>query len=422
MYIKPIKACRVCKSKNLIPILSLGNQFVSNFIDSSESENQYIRVPLELVLCDVNSGGCGLLQLRHTTPPEILYKQYWYKSGISSIIRNDLSDIVRKVESLVDLKNEDIVVDIGCNDGTMLRSYKNKNLTLVGFEPASNLVTEASVNTSKIINNFFNYNDFKKCFGTKKAKVVTAISMFYDLEDPNKFIEDIVNTIDKNGIFVIQQNYLGSMIEQNAFDNICHEHLEYYSLFSLENLLKRHNLEVFDVELNDINGGSFRTYIKFRSNSLIKPFEGAENRLKELREGEKVIGLNDKKIYQEFASRVNNIKNKLYNFIKNENANGKKIYIYGASTRGNTTLQFCDIDHNLIVAAADKNPDKWGKKTIGTMIPIISLEQYRNEKPDYLLILPWHLLEEIKKQEKTFIDSGGKFIVPLPNFKIIEDI
>jgi hypothetical protein len=209
------------------------------------------------------------------------------------------------------------------------------------------------------------------------------------------------------------------MLEQNAFDNICHEHLEYYSLFSLENLLKNHNLEVFDVELNNINGGSFRTYIRFR-NSSVKPFTGADDRIKRVREKESKLGLQDKRIYQEFGSRVNDIKEKLLDFIKAEIKKEKKIYVYGASTRGNVTLQFCGIDNKMITAATDKNPEKWGRKTVGSMIPIIPLEQYRKENPDYLLVLPWHFFEEIKEQEKEYFNSGGKFIVPLPEFRIVE--
>lgn len=410
--------CRICKSKNLVPILSLGEQFVSDFLISEYSKCS--KIPLELFLCDPNSGGCGLLQLKHSTPLEMMYKQYWYKSGISITIRNDLKSIVNNVERLSNLKDNDVVVDIGCNDGTLLRFYNNENLVRVGFEPASNLVKEAEVGTTKIINNFFNYDDFRKEFGNKKAKIITAISMFYDLEDPNKFLDDITKTLDPNGVFMIQQNYLVSMLEQNAFDNICHEHLEYYSLFSMENLLKRHNLEIFDVELNNINGGSFRTYIKFKDNNSIQIVEGADERLKQVREKEKTLGLDDKKIYQDFASRVNEIKEKLLEFIKTELRKGKKIYIYGASTRGNVTLQFCGIDKKMVTAATDKNPEKWGRKIVGSMIPIISLEQYRKDRPDYLLVLPWHFFEEIKEQEKDYLNSGGKFIVPLPNFRIVE--
>lgn len=207
------------------------------------------------------------------------------------------------------------------------------------------------------------------------------------------------------------------------FDNICHEHLEYYSLLSLENLLKRHNLEVFDVELNDINGGSFRIYIKHKSGGqLIKISEGARQRIDNLKENEEKLELNDKKTYEDFAERVEKIKKEVFNFIKGAVKNGKKVYVYGASTKGNTLLQYFNLDSFLIGAAAERNSTKWGRKTVGTNIPIISEEQARAEKPDYFLILPWHFLEEFKERESEYLKNGGKFIVPLPEFEIIDKI
>lgn len=417
--IKARTTCRVCDSESVIPILSLGNHYFSDFVDSANEKGT--KIPLELLLCDVTSGGCGLLQLRHTTPPELMYKLYWYKSGINQTMRDALSDITAKAESLVKLSPGDIVLDIGCNDSTLLRAYNTKGLILAGFEPATNLMEEARIGTSKIVNDFFNYDSFKKEFGDKKAKIITAIAMFYDLEDPNKFVSDVAGCLDKEGVFIIQQNYLCSMLKQNAFDNISHEHLEYYSLMSLKNLLKRHNLEVFDVELNDINGGSFRTYIKHKNNETTVVFPGAEIRLADLEAYENTLGLQNRKIYDEFAARINETKERLTTFIKEETEKGKKIYVYGASTRGNTLLQYFDLDHTLLKAAAERNPAKWGKKTIGTWIPIISEDQARLEKPDYFLILPWAFLKEFKEREKEFLKSGGKFIVPLPNFEIISD-
>ena len=243
--------------------------------------------------------------------------------------------------------------------------------------------------------------------------------MFYDLDDPNKFVSDISKALDKYGVFIIQQNYLVSMLKQNAFDNISHEHLEYYSLLSLTNLLDRHNLEIFDLELNDLNGGSFRTYIRHKGSSSIKPFSGAEQRLSEIVKNENELGLNDRKVYDDFANRINEIKQKVVGFIKNETQKGKTVYVYGASTRGNTLLQYFGLDNTLIKTAAERNPVKWGRKTIGTLIPIISEEQARFEKPDFFLILPWAFLKEFREREKDFLNSGGKFIVPLPNFEII---
>ncbi len=416
MEIKAIERCRSCLSKNLIPIISLGEQYIADFVDTPKNSP---KIPLELVLCDIESGGCGLLQLKHTTPPELLYKQYWYMSGVNQTMREALADVTHKAERLVRLSTGNIVLDIGCNDGTLLRSYTTKNIKLVGFEPAGNLVPLAEKDTTKIINDFFSYEEFKKNFGDEKAKIITSIAMFYDLDDPNKFVSDISNCLDKDGLWIIQMNYLCSMLEQNAFDNICHEHLEHYSLLSLNNLLNKHGFEIFDLELNNLNGGSFRVYIKHQGSKSIKPLEGAGERLRKIEEYESNFGLHNKEVYEKFAQRISDTASKIHNFIKTETAKGKKVYVYGASTRGNTLLQFCNLDNKLIKAAAERNPVKWGKKTNGTLIPIISEEQARSEKPDYMLVLPWHFLKEFLEREKAYLELGGKFIVPLPYFRVI---
>jgi len=415
--IKEIKECRSCGSKNLRFILSLGNQYVTNFIKSEQEQINIPKVPLELVLCD----NCKLLQLRHNAPPESMWgNQYWYKSGISITIKVDLKDIVEKAQRLCSLKEGDFIIDIGCNDGTLLDFYnKNRGFEIIGFEPSGNVAGEAKEKGFKIINNFFNAEDFKKQFPGKKAKIITAISMFYDLENPNKFLEDIKQCLDENGLLVIQQNYLLSMLEQNAFDNICHEHREYYSLISMNNLLKKHGLEIFDIEQNNINGGSIRTYIKFKDNNNLKGFENSENRIKDAIQKEKETGLNTLKPYNEFASRINRIKEKLMDFLIQEKANNKKIWIYGASTRGNVILQYFGLDDSIIDGIADRNRDKWGKKTVGSLIPIFSSEDIRKNKPDYLLVNTWHFLDEIVKQEDKYYQEGGKFIAALPEFKII---
>jgi len=412
---KEIKKCRICDSQDLAPIISLGNQYVTNFIKDDNSGQ--IKCPLELVLCK----RCKLLQLKHNAPPESMWnEQYWYKSGISLTIKEDLKDIVENVENIMNLKEGDIIVDIGCNDGTIFKFYNNKNINLLGVEPSKNVAKEASKKGYDIINNFFNYEDYKEKFGDKKAKVITAISMFYDLENPNEFMGDIVKILDKEGLLVIQQNYLVTMLKNNAFDNICHEHREYYSLLSLKNLLKKYNLEVFDIKQNSINGGSIRTYIKFKGNDKIKGFEGSEKRLEEIKEIEREMQLDTLKPYLEFALRINKIKEDLLDFIKKEKINGKKICAYGASTRGNVILQYFDLDEKLITCIADKNPDKWEKRTVGNLIPIVSPEELRKINPDYVLVMVWHFFEEIKKQEKEYFEKGGKFIVPLPKFRVIQ--
>ncbi len=409
--------CRSCDSRGLLPVLSLGSQYVSNFVDGPGPSDE-VKVPLELVLCDVSQGGCGLLQLRHTVSPDLLYRYYWYRSVVNNTMRDALANVCCSVEKTIPLRSGDLVLDIGCNDGTMLRSYRTKGLKLVGFEPATNLIAEAQAGTTRIINDFFSFQAFQSAFGGAKAKVVTSIAMFYDLEEPNSFVSDVARCLDVDGIWVVQMSYLPSMLMHNAFDNICHEHLEYYSLMSVRNLLDGHGLEVFDVELNDVNGGSFRLYIRHRKPETPPPASATE-RIKEMEQKENALGLQNRTIYDEFAVRLKALKTRLVEFITQETAKGKTVYAYGASTKGNTLLQYFGLDSTLIRGAAERNPDKWGKKTVGTMIPIISEEQARADNPDYFLILPWHFLEGFKTREEQFLNQGGKFIVPLPEFQVI---
>jgi len=388
---------------------------VTNFVN--DAKGVYPRGPLELVLCNVKDGGCGLLQLKHTVERDVMYRKYWYKSGISTTMVKALADITSAAERIVNLSSGDLVVDIGANDGTLLRQYKTPGLVTVGFEP-SNLWKLGIEGNSRIINDYFNYETFQKELGKKKVKVITSIAMFYDLEDPNAFVEDIKKCLDENGVWIVQMNYLGLMLENNTFDNISHEHLEYYSLVSLSNLFDRHNLEAFDVELNDVNGGSFRIYVKHKDGN-VQGFSGHEERLKKLKAYEEKMGFGNKKIYDKFAKRIEKTKTELMAFLNKEAKNGKKIFIYGASTRGLVVLQYFGIDKTLITGAADLNSDKWGKYIVGTGIPIVSIDEYRKKKPDYLLVLPYHFIEEIKNQEKDFLRNGGKMIVAIPEFRII---
>ncbi len=416
--IKIIEKCRACGSDKFLPIISLGEHYISNFIESEEEQEKIKKVPLELILCE----NCKLLQLKHNAPSEAMWnEQYWYKSAINRMIRDDLKNIVEKSQRLIELKKEDIVIDIGCNDGTLFDFYRNE-ATLVGFEPSKNVAKEAEEKGFEIINNFFNAEDFKKEFGDKKAKVITAISMFYDLEDPNKFLRDIASILDKEGLFIIQQNYLVSMLKQNAVDNICHEHREYYSLHSLKNLLDKHGLEIFDLILNDINGGSIRTYIRFKESEKPLPPEGAEERISEVEKEEIEMELHTSKPYQEFALRIDNTKKQLLEFFKREKVAGKIICGCGASTRGNTTLQYFGLGPDLITCIFDRNPDKWGKKTIGSLIPVESPDRIDEFKLEYQLVLIWHIFKGIGDDEKEFVKKGGKFILPFPTIKIIDKI
>ena len=405
--VKMIRKCRSCKSEKLVDILSLGEQYLADFRDDDEKPEKY---PLALVLCEK----CNLLQLKHTTPPSSLYtERYGYRSGINQTMREHLRGIANKAAGLALLSPGEIIIDIGCNDGTLLKAYDAERLIRIGFDPVEKFAKDFEGTGIRFVNDYFNKEHYKRHHGPKKAKVITAISMFYDLDKPNIFVSDLAEILDDDGIIVIQQNYLVGMLLQHAFDNIVHEHLEYYSLFSLEKLLERHGLMVFDVEVNDLNGGSFRTYICHKDARKIS------DAVLQLRESETKLGLQNKHIYEEFANRIKTIKNSLYGFIEKEVKRGKKVYVYGASTRGNTLLQYCGLDNTLIEAAVERNPEKWGKKIASVGIPIISEEQARRDKPDYMFVLPWFFKEEFLEREAEYIKQGGKLLFPLPTVEVV---
>ncbi len=413
------KTCRICGEGVFVDILSIGDLYVSDFITEKESGRTF-KAPLELVFCDPRQGGCGLLQLRHTVSHEVMYRNYWYRSGVNQTMKDALNEIAQAASAIVGLKNGDYVIDIGANDGTLLRGYGIEGVNLIGYEPANNLEQYNSVNTTKIFKDFFNAAAWNESFAGKKSKIVTAIAMFYDLEDPNAFVSDIASVLDDEGVCVVQQSYLPLMLSTNEVGNICHEHLEYYALYSMENLLKRHGLEVFDVTINDINGGSFRTYIRHvgKGKSLTVP-PGAHGRIDAMRSQEASIGLDTRSPYDAFVERVNAIRDTSVSFLKEQKAQGKKVYGYGASTKGNTVLQYFGIGPDLLIAIADRNQDKWGTRTVGSDIPIISEEDARAANPDFFFVLPWHFLKEFESRESEFLLRGGQFVVPMPEFRII---
>nr|MBI5456067.1 methyltransferase domain-containing protein [Candidatus Levybacteria bacterium] len=411
-----IKHCRSCGSKNLIKILSLGNQHLSDFTKNKIKQKSF---PLNIILCKK----CSLVQLDYTTPAKYLYtERYGYRSGINQTMQDELKGITKealtKIRKLSETKSASgrtkhkiIAVDIGANDGTLLKNYPKK-VYKVAVEPIKKLANEAKKNSDLVINDFFSYETLNKKSKNLKADIITAISCFYDMEKPNKFVEDITKILKEDGIFIIQQNYLVQMLKLNAFDNIVHEHLEYYSLLSLNNLLNRHGLEVFDVKLRDLNGGSFKTYIAFKGKRRIT--KAVEKMIKH----EKKLGLDKKRVYLDFAKKIEKNKLKITDFIKKENKNGKTIYLYGASTRGNTMLQYFRLNNKLIKYAVERNPEKWGKIITSVNIPIISEEKARKEKPDYMLVLPWFFKKEFLKRERAYL-KHGHFIFPLPKLEII---
>jgi NDP-4-keto-2,6-dideoxyhexose 3-C-methyltransferase len=395
------KTCRLCGSNDLSDVFSLGEQYINDFVPR-DRVGKGLKAPLDLVMC----GNCSLLQLRHTAPQELLYSRYyWYRSGVTDTMRLALRDITQEIEAMVPLKSGDVVLDIGANDGTMLETYTVPGLRRVGCEPADNLVGALREKTEYVMHDFWDHDRYMELagkWGFGKAKVITAIGMFYDLEDPNKFIKDAQRALADEGVFVAQLMCLAPMIEKNDLGNICHEHLEYYSLASLKYLFETNGLEMFKIEENNVNGGSYRIFARHYKGTGIS--------------FEEKFTLDDIKA---FGQRLQDNRRRCVDFIKGETTKGKKVYVYGASTKGNVILQYYGLDNTLITAAAERSPEKWGKFTVGSWIPIVSEAEARQANPDYFLVLPWAFFDEFYKREADWRSRGGKFIVPLPDFRVV---
>lgn len=401
-------------------IVNLGEHYVSDFIRSDKDYTGKEKYSLNLEI-DESIGAARLIEV---APSNTMWGKYWYRSGINTTMVRELSNVVEEITSRVKHQPGDIWLDIACNDGTLLKQVPNTYYK-IGIDPADDtFVAESSKVANMVVQDYFSYRAYLFA-STKKAKVITTIAMFYDLINPHPFIEDINKVLDDNGVWVLQLSYTPLMLQQLAFDNICHEHAYYYSLNSLKKLFAKHDLKIVDCSLNDVNGGSFRVYVqknKANINSFgTGPLRDVCNfRIQSLLEYENShYNISNPEVWEQFMKNIEALKEQTVNFIKEEKAKGKKICGYGASTKGNTLLQWFNLDNTLIDAIAERSPYKYGLKTIGTNIPILSEEAVREMKPDYMLVLPWHFINEFVQREKKYLNGGGKFIVPCPKFEII---
>jgi SAM-dependent methyltransferase len=405
-----------------VPVLSLGEQYIAGAFAEPDGEQPVARrIPLELVRCDMtrNEEGCGLVQLRHTVPGAILYRSYWYRSGVNQTMTRNLHEIAVEAEELVGLHPGDLVIDIGCNDGTLLDGYRATDLKYLGFDP-SDVSRYALAKGYDVVRDFYSYEHLRQRHVDRKARIVTSIAMFYDLEYPRAFVEEVARALADDGVWVMELHYLPSMLDMNQFDAIVHEHLEYYSLAVIERLLGEAGLRVVRASLNDINGGSVRLFI--RNAAHFAPTGEDAETLQQLRVREFEMALDAPAPYERFATAAEQVRDELAAVCRELVDAGKTIHIYGASTKGNTILQYAGIDQTLVPYAADRNPDKHGSETIGTRIPIISEERSRELQPDYYLALPWHFLDEFLEREQEFLQRGGRFIVPMPQVRIVSDV
>ena len=417
MY-KKISTCRICGNENLISLVNLGEQALTGVFPKSKSD-KITSGPLELVKChpkSENDNVCHLVQLHHSYESSEMYGlNYGYRSGLNQSMVKHLTAIVKEIIASADLKKDDLIIDIGSNDSTLLQQYPNDNgLILMGIDPTGVKFKKYYPSHINLIPDFFSFANINKKFPNKKAKVITSIAMFYDLEEPISFVKQIHEALADDGVWIFEQSYMPTMLETNSYDTICHEHVEYYSLRQIKYMLDKVGFKIIDVVLNDVNGGSFRITTAKNSSvyipkSTVLKYESAEQKRM----------LDILKPYEIFKKNVELHKQKLISLIREIQQQGQKIFGYGASTKGNVILQYCGLTPNDIPYIAEVNEDKFGSYAPFTHIPIISEKEARSMKPDYFLVLPWHFRKGILEKEKEFLNSGGKFIFPLPQIEIV---
>lgn len=407
---KPIERCRISGSDHLVTVLSLGPQYLTGVFPKSRDQ-AVTRGPLDLVWCPDS----GLLQLKHSYSLDEMYgDNYGYRSGLNASMVRHLSATVASLSRRYEPTPADWVLDIGSNDGTLLKAYPTP-LKRVGIDPTARKFRQFYPPEIRVVPDFYSADKFLELTGNKRAKIITSMSMFYDLEDPRTFVRDVAAALADDGVWHFEQSYMPAMLRTNSYDTVCHEHLEYYSLGVIKRLLEGAGLRIANVQMNAINGGSVAVTACHRDSSI----RGADGLIEWLLEQEDNWGLNSPKPYRDFEERVFRHRTDLRRLVQTLVADGKRVLGYGASTKGNVLLQFCELGPAEIPVIAEVNPDKFGSFTPGTLIPIVSEQEAKAMAPDYFLVLPWHFKESILQREQEFLSRGGKMIFPLPEIEIV---
>jgi NDP-4-keto-2,6-dideoxyhexose 3-C-methyltransferase len=408
MYRK-IEACRICKSRDLIEVLDLGEQALTGVFPGSRTQ-QVTSGPLKLVKC-AGAGSCGLVQLQHTYDLGELYgDNYGYRSGLNASMVAHLRAKVGKILARIELPPDALVIDIGSNDSTTLQAYPAAGCTLVGVDPTGKKFRQYYPPHIQLIPDFFSAAVVAQHLGKRKASVVTSFSMFYDLEEPLRFAQEVHDTLTDDGIWVFEQSYMPTMLARNSYDTACHEHLEYYALKQIKWLTDRVGMRIIDVEFNDVNGGSF-SIVAARKDSTHVTSDQVEDILRQ----EVQQGLDTLQPYREFAARVAASRANLRAFVSKARQEGKRVAALGASTKGNVLLQYCGLSQADVESVGEVNPDKFGCYTPGSLIPIIPEEQLLASKPDYLIVLPWHFRKCFEASARL---TGHHLVFPLPEIEV----
>lgn len=410
MIYKSIKKCRACESTDLTKVVDLGKQYLQGvFLKSTNPHSSSVKIPMILALC----GSCSLLQTMHTVSPKLLYTSYWYRSRTTKTMKNHLKEIAHEALTVFG-KTSAKILDIGANDGTLLNYYP-KAVRKVGIEP-SNAIKETT-GEIEIINDFFPSQKILKRLKGRSFDIITSVAVFYDIDDPVSFARHVKKLLSPEGIWIFEVFYMPELLKKNCYDMICHEHLSYFSLHVLQIILKKTGMKLIKVQKNTINGSSIKCTATHYENSKYSKYRPVQA-IKRILDQEKSLKLESKYTYFYYQKRIEKKRDELIATIQKLKKAGKTIHLYGASTKGNTVLQFCQFNNEIIEAAADKNPEKHDALTLGTNIPIISEASSRKMKPDYYLVLPWAFRNEFIKRERNILATTN-MIFPFPKIEIV---
>jgi C-methyltransferase C-terminal domain/Putative zinc binding domain/Methyltransferase domain len=411
MY-RSVDRCRVCRSKELTNVLSLGEQSLTGVFTSTAFE-KITSGPLDLVMCTAQ-GGCGLVQLLQSYDLGEMYgDNYGYRSSLNASMVAHLQQKVQKILDMGILEPGDAIIDIGSNDATTLKTYPRDVYDLIGIDPTGEKFAQHYPSYIRLISDFFSAESSFRALGNRRAKVITSFSMFYDLEDPVSFAMEVAAALDEQGIWVLEQSYLPSMLLSNSFDTICHEHLEFYGLRQIKWITSKAGLRILDVEFNDVNGGSFSIVV----GKIGSAYTPNKEKIESIIEDEIMLGLDTPRAFDEFKIRIAKAREELLFFLHEAASSGKVVCGLGASTKGNVLLQYFNIGPSLIKEIGEVNSDKFGRFTPGTGIPLVSEDDVLASEPDYLVIFPWHFRAFFENSEKM---RGRRVVFPLPKFELVK--
>jgi NDP-4-keto-2,6-dideoxyhexose 3-C-methyltransferase len=402
-----VEKCFICSGEDLVEILDLGNQPMSGIFPLETEENP-VSSPLILMQCksiSFKAETCGNIQLKHKANFSNMYGlNYGYNSSLSPLMLEHLGKIAENARKHIAIKETDFILDIGCNDGSFLNLFKAQTKNLVGVDPSSAKFEDITPVEANIFVDYFPSTKIFEFMDGRKFKMISSIAMFYDLDKPFEFMQALHDSLEDNGLWIVELSEFGEFLKNLSFDQICHEHLLYIDANLLINMSSKIGFELLEVTFSEINGGSACYYFrKCKPNTEVTCYSSATS-----------------KQIDKLKFRVEQNKSEVMNYLKMLNQQGKSVFGYGASTKGNVLANFYGLDKGLMQRVSDTNPFKWGRVTPGPRIPIISHEEMRNSPPDYLFVFIWHLRSEVLKNEKHFIENGGKLIIPLPRLHVID--